>query len=55
MAANNFNNRKCKKLQNKGKSILATETQCCAWTNKNPLFKKGVFDASEGAANMCGT
>jgi len=48
MEENNFNNRKCKKLQNKGKPINALETQCCAWTHKGALFNKGVFSKQEG-------
>jgi len=56
MAKNNFNNRRCKKLQNKGKSINALETQCCAWTNKNPLVKKGILSKTEdGMIDICGT
>lgn len=54
MEANNFNNRKCKKLQNKGKPINALETQCCAWTHKGALFNKNVFDKSKGPASICG-
>lgn len=53
MAENNFNNRKCKKFQNKGKPINALETQCCAWTHKGALFNKGVFDKNE-KADLCG-
>lgn len=54
MAENNFQNRKCNKLQNKGKSINALETQCCAWTHKGALFNKGVFSIQEGKGNICG-
>jgi len=54
MAENNFSNRKCKKFQNKGKSINALETQCCAWTHKGALFNKGVFDIKEGKGMICG-
>lgn len=54
MEENNFNNRKCKKLQNKGKPINALETQCCAWTHKGALFNKGVFDAKDGPGDICG-
>lgn len=54
MAENNFNNRRCKKLQNKGKPINALETQCCAWTHKGALFNKGVFSIQEGKGSICG-
>jgi len=53
MAENNFNNRSCRSLQNKGTPILATAGNCCAWTHKNALFNKGVFDAN-GTGNLCG-
>jgi len=56
MEKNNFNNRRCKSLQNKGKSINALTAQCCAWTNKNPLIKKGVISKTEeGKVDICGT
>lgn len=48
MAENNNNNRKCKKLQNKGKPINALTSQCCAWTHKGALFNKGVLDKAAG-------
>ena len=54
MAENNNNNRKCKKLQNKGKPINALHSSCCAWTHKGALFNKGVFDKKE-AADLCGS
>jgi len=54
MEKHNFNNRKCKNLQNKGKPINALETQCCAWTHKGALFNKGVFDIKNGKADLCG-
>jgi hypothetical protein len=53
MKANNFNNRACKKLQNKGKPINALAGNCCAWTHKNALFNKGVFDKTK-TGNICG-
>jgi len=55
MKANNNNNRKCKKLQNKGISINATHSNCCAWTHKGALFNKGVLDKSKGEGFMCGS
>jgi len=55
MKENNNNNRKCKKFQNKGQSIIATAGNCCAWTNKNALFGKGVFNETTGGGNLCGT
>jgi len=53
MKENNFNNKACKKLQNKGTPINATAGNCCAWTHKNALFNKGAFD-SDGTGQMCG-
>lgn len=53
MKENGFNNRKCKKLQNKGKPINALAGECCAWTHKGALFNKGVFDKN-GTGNLCG-
>lgn len=55
MKENNNNNRKCKKLQNKGVSINALHSQCCAWTHKGALFNKGVLDKAAGTGEMCGT
>lgn len=54
MAENNNNNRRCKKLQNKGEPINALHSHCCAWTHKGPLFNKGVFDKKAGSASICG-
>lgn len=54
MAENNNNNRKCKKLQNKGIPINALTSQCCAWTNKGALFNKGVLDKKAGSDSLCG-
>jgi len=54
MKENNFSNRRCKKLQNKGEPIVATHSHCCAWTHKSPLFNKGVFDKKGGPASICG-
>lgn len=53
MLENDFNNRKCKKLQNKGKPINALAGECCAWTHKQALFNKGVFDRN-GTGSLCG-
>jgi len=54
MKDNNNNNRRCKKLQNKGKPINALETQCCAWTHKGALFNNQVLDKSAGKDMLCG-
>jgi len=54
MAEHNNNNRKCKKLQNKGKPINALHSHCCAWTHKGALFNKGVLDKKQGSGQLCG-
>jgi len=54
MAENNNNNRRCKKLQNKGTSINALHSNCCAWTHKGALFNKGVLDKKKGSDSLCG-
>jgi len=54
MKKENNNNRKCKKFQNKGKSINALETQCCAWTHKGALFNNRVLDKEAGKDMLCG-
>jgi hypothetical protein len=53
MKENNFDNKACKSLQNKGTPIKATTGHCCAWTHKNALFNKGVLD-KETSGNLCG-
>ena len=36
-----------------GRAVDATAGECCAWTNKGPLFNHGVFDIEKGA-EICG-
>jgi len=54
MIENDFDTKVCKDDRKKGDSLNALGTTCCAWTHKNALFKKDVYDI-EGDGNVCGT
>lgn len=46
------NNRRCKKFQKLGSHIEATAGNCCAWTNANPLIKRGIIKRDD--KEICG-
>jgi len=43
MSENNRKFKACRQFQNKGNFLSAADSQCCAWTRQNALFKNGVL------------
>ena len=52
MKETNRNRRACAKFEKKGVFLNAKKDNCCAWTNQNVLFKRGI--ESEKHNNFCG-
>lgn len=47
-------NKECRKLQNKGVFLNATNTECCAWTKPGALFNNGILRHGKNNS-YCGT